>query len=97
MKLQNKATQLKGEDGKSVDYAFLINLVVNVPVKAGITVKEMKRDIAILTKFENIKLDEEVELTEDELNHIITCTEDFVWAQRHNDITRFSDYLNSLK
>lgn len=96
-KIKNKQMNLLKEDGSKIDYAFLISILVNVPTKEGVTVKEMKRDISILTKFEKVEVDAEVEVNEEELARIASIAEKHKWPQVHVDLIEFVDYLTELK
>lgn len=96
-KIKNKQTVLQIKDGKLATYADLISLVVNVQVKGGVTIKEMKRDIGILTKFEDLAADAEVEVTDEELQHITAKVQEFKWIQGHVDLVNFEEYIVSLK
>lgn len=93
--IENKTTQLvKSEKGDMFDYSDLLLHVFNIPVTEGISIKDMKEDMDILTilQSENKKL----EFTEHQFNRIKDLVEKSVWAVRHKDIVDFVNYIEVL-
>lgn len=95
--IENKETSILLTDDVNLTYAHLLATIVNKPMKEGITIKEMKRDLELLDKLEAAKAGESFEVTDEELKHLIKITLEFQWGMRHKDLVTFIEYVESLK
>lgn len=95
--IENKATTMLLTEDTPLTYAHLLATIVNKPVKEGVTIKDMKRDLDLLDKLEDAVDKEVIEVTDEELKHLAKETEAFVWGTRHRDLVAFVEYIDSLK
>ncbi len=95
MEILNKKTQLLLSEDKCITYADLIGMQLNKPLQAGITLKEMKRDLEVLKKLD--EAEEVITLTDEEFKYVANVVEHSQWAVRHLDIIEFADYIANLK
>jgi len=93
--IENKQTDLPLENGKA-RYADLLKVIIDKPIKEGITVSEMRRDIGIITILDKSKLLDTIEFSAEEFKHLAELTKQSVWGIRHVEILDFVDYIASL-
>lgn len=94
--IENKSTSLMVDEKNSAKYADLLITLVNQPIKEGITLKQMKYDLALLAKLETAKSQDVIEVEQDELDKLKELSASFLWGTRHIDIANFGDYIESL-
>lgn len=94
--IENKEISLFISEGVKLKYSDLLTAIVNKPIKEGITLKQMKADLALLAKFENIEVGELIEVSDEELKQIKELTESHLWGLRHVDFEVFGDYIDNL-
>jgi len=95
-KIENKETSLFLTEDVKVKYSDLLAAIINTPVKQGISLKEMREDLALLDKVENMKLASVGEFSDEDIAKIKTLTENHLWGVRHADFITFADYIESL-
>jgi len=94
--IENKETSLLLTEDTKVKYSDLIMTVLSGPVKEGITIPEMRRDLKLYGIAENAKVGDSMEFTEDEIKHIISLVNAQKWAVKHIDILEFADYVENV-
>lgn len=94
--IENKETNLYVSETEKLKYSDLLIAVINTPIKEGITLKQMKADLALLAKFDSAKPGDLIELEDEELSAIKSLVENHKWGMRHIDINTFGEYIDSL-
>lgn len=94
--IENKSTSVLLTDGVHLTYIDLIISLLNRPLKRNITLVEMRRDLKLLDLLEACKNDDSVDLTSEQLSHVISLVEHSEWGVKHKDIIDFADYLIEL-
>ena len=94
--IKNKQTTLLGPTELVMNYGDLLAVVLNQPVREGITLKEMRADLDLLSKIETLQKQEEETFTKEEIDKIKALVSDFKWGARHTDLLDFGDYIDSL-
>lgn len=95
VKIENKRTEIPFTEDTKATYADLIKILVNQPIREGLTVAQIRRDFLILDAVSDSGV-ESFELEEAQLKHVAALSEDAQWPVRHMDVVAFSDYLNEL-
>lgn len=95
--IENKETEIWLTPEVKLNYAHLLGYIVDKPVKEGITINEMRRDMKILDVLEKAKNEKSFELDKEHLDHIKSNLESYTWTMRHKDIITFIDYIESIK
>ena len=91
-KLENKTTSIKISEDKFLKYSDLLGTVINKPVREGLSVKELKRDIAILNIAEDAT--DIMEFSDEQYSYIKEEVENSKWTLRHQDIIDFVEYVS---
>ena len=94
VKIENKQTDILFTEDTKATYANLIKILINQPLREGLTVAQIRRDFQILDASE--KAEDFIELSDENLKYIAQLAENTQWPIRHNDVVSFSDYLNEL-
>lgn len=92
--IENKTTTIFKSEGVYVNYSDLLTAVLNKPIPQSISLKDMRRDIKLMDKFEDAT--DSIELSDDEFKHVSGLVENSEWAIKHIDIIAFADYIESL-
>ena len=105
-KIENRKTELthikniteENPNGKVINLGYLDLLLegLNVIPEKGITTSEMAERFNVLSKIENIKLGDTVELEDAEFLVAYNCKIKN-WAMMHKDIVEFDKYIESIK
>jgi hypothetical protein len=93
--IENKVTVIAKSQDVMATYADLLTSILNKPLQKTVTIKEMRRDIKLIDKFEEAK--ETIEVTDEEFKYLVDLVETSEWALKHNDILEFAEYIESLK
>ena len=93
---ENKLTSIATGKDKFLSYADLLKSLVDGPVKEGITISEMKRDLKLFGDIESLKENDKLLLDEETLQHVKKLVSEARWVVRHVDIITFSEYIDSL-
>lgn len=94
--LENKVTRLMASENEALKYSDLLLIVMSAPIKEGITILEMKRDLKIAGLLESGKTEEQIEFTDDEFKSLVELVKVQKWQMRHPDIVDFAEYITSL-
>jgi hypothetical protein len=99
VKLNNLQTQIpKDPENKEAGFfshSELLNFAMNSGIKNGIKVSEMKKRADLRNALKNAN--ENIEISEDDLNYLIDLFENTTWPLEHEDIVSLYDLLqNSL-
>lgn len=92
--VENKTTKIKVSEDKYLTYADLLSIVIDKPIREGITLDEMRRDLRIL---DVIKQETETLSFEDKDFEIVKeAVKSSKWAIRHEDLLEFASYISEL-
>lgn len=94
--LENKVTRLMASETEALKYSDLLLIVMSAPMKEGITILEMKRDLKIADLLEKGKAEAEIEFTDEEFKSLVELVKVQKWQMRHPDIVEFADYITTL-
>lgn len=98
--VENKKVTLKLQGQEvPVTYAELLKTVVNQPVKEGISLSDMRRNLTIMSTIE-AAIENESETISFEKEHFPTVAglvETSIWTINDLAILEFSEYIDSLK
>jgi len=94
--IENKETAIPFTEEVKLNYATLLAIIINKPVKEGITLKQMKSDLAILHKLDTAEVGDLIEFDEDQVKTIKAATESHPFVFRHDDLDAFGDYIDAL-
>ena len=99
--IKNVKTQLllDKQSNNFASYFDLINICLNKPVPEGITFKQMKKSLELISKFDGVfhgDADYSFALDKEDLSKIKTEVENHLWPVLHQDIVMFSEYIMSL-
>lgn len=93
--LENKATSLPKTESEMVKYSDLLISVLNKPLKATITLGEMRRDLKLSDTLE--ASGEVIELPDADFDYLAGLVEASEWAIKHIDILTFADDVEAAK
>lgn len=93
-KVENKQTALPLNESVNAKYADLLKVVVDQPVKEGVSLSEMSRDLKVINKLQDAE--DFVEFTEEEFNLVKQKLALHRWPMRALELVEFGDYINSL-
>jgi hypothetical protein len=92
--LENKLTSIPLNETSNARYSDLLMLVINRPLKSGVTTQDMRRDFKILDKLEASK--DVIEFTDEELAYIKASLPNVQYPLKHRDVVDFEDYIESI-
>jgi hypothetical protein len=93
--IENKTTSMLKAENEPVNYAELLTTVLNRPLQKLLSVKDMRRDIILLDKFETAK--ESITLTDEEYKHVSALVEASEWHFRHKELLVFIDDILTVE
>lgn len=94
--LENKTTTLKLSEDSNVKYSDLLNTVIDKPVREGLSINDLRRDIKLLNVIKDAKDEKEMKFEDEDFKHVVQAVNDSKWVVRHQDILDFVDYINSI-
>ena len=94
--IENKTTAIRLNEDKNANYADLLVHLVNVPIKEGLTVSEMKRNLRVLDILEVGKDAETLEFTKEDFKFLQKLVTNSRWGVSHKDIIEFVEYVEGL-
>ena len=78
-------------------YNELIKLCMNRAPATGLTINDMRSRFKLIDKIEELKEDELLTVTPEELAIVKGAVLSFKWAQPHKDVVDFGEYIEGLK
>lgn len=92
--VENKTTEIKVSEEESLTYADLLKICIDKPLREGITLDEMRRDLKILGVIKDAK--DVLEFEDDDFKVVKEAVATSKWAVRHADLLDFASYIESL-
>lgn len=87
--LENKSTTIVKHDDVMINYADLLVVLLNRPIKQATTIKEMRRDMKLIDELEAAGT--HITLKDEDYTYLNGLVENSEWAIKHKDILQFAD------
>lgn len=94
--IENKEMSLMLTETEKLTYCKLLLVILNKPLKQGITMREMKRDLDIVNKLENKEVGDLVEFSDEEIHAIKTAVETHEWYMVNPELVQFGTYIELI-
>jgi len=80
---------------RTLNYADLALLTLNIPPERGWTTAEMRIRLKVEDKLEDVEVEAEVNLEDAEFAKLLECS-NLKWSFKHKDILAYCDHLEEV-